>query len=402
MAAFEFQALDAAGRKHKGVLQSDTAKAARQLLRERGLTPVDVSEVKVAAADRQPLFERGLDRAQLAVLTRQFATLVRAGLPLDEVLAALAEQADSTSQRKLLASVRARMLEGISLERALAEHPRVFDALYCAAIAAGEHSGQLGVVLERLADHLESRANTASKLGQVLVYPALLFVVAIAVAVALLTQVVPQVVNVFSQAKVELPLLTRFMLGLSSLLQHSGIAMLLALLAGVVGTAYAWRQARIRLKMDRWLLRVPVLGKILLMADAARFSRTMGLASAAAVPMLEALKVATQVVENRHLRAQLDQARARVREGAPLAASLREHTSMPSLLTRMVLSGERSGELTEMLERSADLQERQLATRLGTLTALVEPMLILIMGGVVLVIVLSVVMPIFELNRILR
>lgn len=406
MGAYEFQALDAEGRTRKGVLQGDTARAVRQSLRERGLTPVEVTELKAAAAATAArgeirLFERGLDQNQLAILTRQFATLVRAGLPLDEALSALAEEAESTAQRKLLVAVRARMMEGAPLASALSEHPRAFDTLYCAAVSAGEQSGQIAVVLSRLADHLEERARTGSKLGQALVYPALLFVVAMIVAVALLTFVVPQVVQVFSQLKRELPWLTQFMLSLSGFLKSWGWLLLVAVLAGAAALALALRNAAFRLSWDAMLLKLPLFGRLIRLGDTGRFARTMGLATAASVPVLEALKVSSQVVDNRVLRAAVERVRVRVREGAPLALALKETRLFPPLLTRMVMSGEKSGELTEMLERSADLHERQLNHQLGTLTALIEPLLILVMGGVVLTIVLAVLLPIFDLNTLL-
>lgn len=406
MGAYEFQALDAEGRTRKGVLQGDTARAIRQVLRERGLTPVEVTELKQAVAEASArgeirLFERGLDRNQLAILTRQFATLVRAGLPLDEALAALSEEAESGAQRKLLVAVRARMMEGAPLASALAEHPKAFDALYCAAVSAGEQSGQIAVVLTRLADHLEERARTGSKLGQALVYPALLFVVAMTVAIALLTFVVPQVVQVFSQLKRELPGLTVFMLALSSVLKNWGWLLLVLLLAGIGALLLALRSPAFRLRWDGLLLRLPLLGRLIRLGDTGRFARTMGLATAASVPVLEALKVAAQVVDNRVLRSAVERVRVRVREGAPLALALKETKLFPALLTRMVMSGEKSGELTEMLERSADLHERQLNHSLGTLTALIEPLLILLMGGVVLAIVLAVLLPIFDLNQML-
>jgi general secretion pathway protein F len=405
MGAFEFQALDAGGRSQRGVLQGDTARAVRQALRERGLTPVEVVELKQeqrggSVAGRK-LFERGLDGAQLAVLTRQLATLIKAGLPLDEAFAALAEQADSNHQRKLLVAVRARMLEGAPLAQALAEHPRAFDALYCAAVSSGEQSGQISVVLSRLADHLENRAIAGSKLGQALIYPALLFVVAVGVAIGLLTYVVPQVVQVFDQLKAQLPLLTRFMLGVSAVLRDWGVLLLIVLFASGFGLLLLLRQPAFRLAFDGLLLRLPLIGRFIKLADTGRFARTMGLATAASVPVLEALKVATSVVKNRVLHAALERVRVRVREGAPLALALRETNRFPALLTRMVMSGEKSGELTEMLERSADLHERQLASQLATLTALVEPLLILLMGGVVLSIVLAVLLPIFDLNQIM-
>jgi general secretion pathway protein F len=258
------------------------------------------------------------------------------------------------------------------------------------------------LVSERLAQHLENRAHTRNKLGQVLVYPALLFVVAVAVALMLLTQVVPQVAQVFEQAKVELPWLTRAMLALSATLKTQGLWIAIALLAMITAIIVMFRSQSFGARMDGALLRIPVFGKLLSLADAARFARTMSLATQASVPVLEALRVSSQVVANRKLRAELIEVRNRVREGASLAQSLRNHSSMPSLLSRMIQSGERSGRLSEMLERSAELKERQLNTRLGTLTALVEPVLILLMGALVLTIVLSVLLPIFELNRVLR
>jgi general secretion pathway protein F len=405
MAAFEYIALDASGKNQKGVLAGDSAKAVRAQLRDRGLTPLEVSEVKErptnpTMSDHRWL-ERGWSGAQLSIFTRQFATLVRAGLPLDEVLSALAEQSENERAKKMLVAIRSRMLEGASLSQALAEFPRSFDPLYCASIAAGEQSGHLDTVLERLANYCENSAGVAQKITLAMIYPALLALVAIGIVTTLLAVVVPQVSAVFVQFDRQLPWLTRSLLALSDLLQRYGFWLAVLFAGGLLFFVLALRQEAFRSRWQQLLLRVPLLGKLIRDAQAARFARTMAISGAASVPVLDALRISRQVVTLLPMREALLRVHAKVREGSSLAAALKETGQFPPLLVRLTASGEKSGQLDQMLDHAAELQERQVQANLSTFVGLLEPGMILLMGAVVLAIVLAILQPIFDMNAIL-
>jgi general secretion pathway protein F len=404
MAAFEFIAQDSAGKSQRGVLAGDSAKAVRAVLRERGLTPLDVQEVKekpLSAASGRSWFERGLNGQQISVLTRQFATLVQAGLPLDEVLLALAEQSENESAKKMLVSVRAKVLEGERLADALAAFPATFDPLYCASVAAGEQSGRLDTVFNRLADYCENSAGISQKITLALIYPALLALVAVTVVTGLLGVVVPQVTDVFAQFDRELPLMTRLMLALSHFVQRYGSTLALVLGIALVAFVFALRQEQVRARWHKFLLRLPLIGTLLRDAQAARFARTMAISGAAAVPVLDALRISRQVVTLLPMQEALGKVHARVREGSSLAAALKETGAFPPLLVRLTASGEKSGALDKMLDHAAELQERQVTARLATLVGLLEPGMILLMGAVVLAIVLAILQPIFDMNSLL-
>jgi general secretion pathway protein F len=402
MPAFEYEALDASGKTHRGVLQGDTARAVRQSLRDQGLVPVAVSEVRERAARaRLPAWlRRGIRPADLAVLTRQWATLVRAGLPMDEALAALAEQSGDVRARRMLIGVRARLMEGRTLAECLGEFPNSFPELYRAAVAAGEQSGRLERVLERLADFLEQNQEFAQRVLAALIYPLLLALVSAAIVAGLLGHVVPQVMGVYESLDAPLPWPTRVLIGLSAAVRLLGPWLLPALLAGIVGFRLALARPAFRLRWHDLLLRVPVLGALLAAQDAARFARTLAVATAAAVPLLEALRLGGATVALAPVRAAIAQATARVREGGSLARALAESGRFPALLTRLVGSGERSGELETMLDHAAELMEKQVQSTLGTLLALLEPLLIIVMGGIVLFMVLAILLPIFQLNQL--
>lgn len=404
MAAFEYQALDASGRRERGVLQADTARAARQLLRDRGLVPLEVhavAERPATAGHDGSMSGSGFGDAELALVTRQFATLIGAGLALDDALAALGEQSETERARRIWAGVRAKMREGAGLAQSLATFPRCFDRLYCAAIAAGEHSGRLDEVLLRLAEYLELRAGFREKLGLALIYPALLAGVAVLVVTGLLAYVVPQVVEVYAHGRQSLPWLTRALIALSAFIQHHGGALLLAAVLAAAALVGSMRWEATRLAVDRLLLRLPLLGRLLRDIESARLARTLAIAIAAAVPVLEALRLAGQVLHRLPLRRALASATLRVREGASVSAALGETRQFPALLLRLIASGERSGRLGAMVEHAAALLERSVQARLARILALLEPLAILIMGAVVLAIVLAILLPIFQMNQLL-
>ena len=397
MPAFEFNALTADGRSEKGVLQADTARAARSLLRDRGLNPLAVREVDAAASVSQ----RGASSTALALMARQLATLVGAGLPIDEALSALADGSEGRVRTQVM-GLRARVLEGASLAEGMADFPRTFPPMFRASVAAGEQAGRLPEVLRRLADHAEQRDALRRKLIAALAYPLLLSTVAIAVVVALLVWVVPQVIDVFNRFDGELPLATRLLLAISDGMQRWGLPLLLVIVAAVVVVMLALRQPAIRERWQAFLLRLPLLGRLLRAADSARFVRTLALLGASAVPLLDALKMASDVVLRLPIRRSLDAVAARVREGMSLAEALERSGQFPPLVLRLVASGERAGRLNEMLDEAADQQERELDARLGIAAAALGPGMILLIGGLVLFIVLAILLPIFQLNSLIR
>ncbi|HET6604734.1 MAG TPA: type II secretion system inner membrane protein GspF [Xanthomonadaceae bacterium] len=400
MPAFEYQALTAAGRTERGVLQADTARAARALLRERGLAPLQVGAVDERSG--VATFGRGgLSSNQLALLTRQLATLVGAGLPIDEALAALAEGSEGRLRREVVA-LRARVMEGTSLAQAMAEFPRTFPSMFCATVAAGESAGRLETVLRRLADYAERRDELRRRVIAALTYPALLSLVAVAVVVALMVYVVPQVIEVFVRFDTELPLATRLLIGASELVREHGLWLLGALALLVLAAAWLRREARMRAHWHRWLLALPVAGRLLRALDSARFARTLALLTASAVPLLEALSIAAQVVQRIPLREALARVAVRVREGSSLSAALAETRQFPPVVVRLTASGERAGRLDAMLLEAADYTERELETALSVATAVLGPGVIVVVGGMVLFIVLAILLPIFGLNTLIR
>lgn len=400
MPAFAYQALDTDGRTRKGVLQADTARAARASLRERGLNALEVVLVSEATTHGRDS-RRSMSAAQLALLTRQLSALIGSGLPIDEALDALAEGSDGKLRSRLV-SLRARVMEGATLAAAMAESPGTFPVLYRSTIAAGEASGQLDVVLARLADYTESREVLRGKVILALTYPALLSGVALLVVIGLMIWVVPQVIDVFAQAHQELPWATRVLIGISETIEKFGAWLLvppaLLIAAGVVVA----RAPSLRAGWHRLLLRVPVLGRLIRAADTARFARTLALLVGSAVPLLDALNIASQVVGNTALRQALTRVAVRVREGQGLAQALKESGQFPPVALRLVASGEKSGRLDTMLFDAATQQERELDTALGVATTVLGPGVILLVGGLVLFIVLAILLPIFSLNTLVR
>ena len=401
MAAFEYLALDEAGRTRQGVLSGDSARLVRSRLRDMGLVPVRVRSVRERSAGA-PGFAPGrrISAPALALLTRQLATLARAGMPLDEALRALAEQASSRRLKSVLADVCARISEGASLHESLSVYPGVFPDFYCSMVAAGEAGGRLEEVLERLADYTESHRALRQSVGMALIYPAILTAVSFLVVSALLIYVVPEVVRVFQQTGQSLPLLTAGLIATSQFLRTFGWLICAALVAALLLGRYLLGRHFFRARYDRLLLALPFIGRVNRMAQAARLTRSLAILTKSGVPLLEALEISSRMITNIPLRAQLDDAAVFVREGGRLHTALERSGWFPPLLVQMLASGEESGELDEMLERAAAYQERELQTLLGAAMSLFEPLVILVMGGVVLVIVLAILLPIFEMNQL--
>ena len=404
MAAFEYSALDARGRTRKGLIESDGPRQARAQLREQGLTPLELHPVRTAekggAGVSMPSRFQSLGPTDLALVTRQLATLLSAGLPIDVALATLIRQAESHRVRRIMTGVRAKVVEGQTLASGLAAFPRAFPDLYRATVAAGEESGHLDAVLERLADYTESRQALTQKIQLALFYPTLLTLMAVAVVIGLLVYVVPQVVQVFLQMNQALPPLTQGLISVSDFFRQQWLWLVLGLAAIIVGSRLALRRPAIRLKWHRTMLRLPLIGKLSRGFNAARFARTLSILSAAGVPMLKALQISGEVVSNQAMRQAVINATERVREGLSLTRALDASKLFPPMTVQLIASGEQSGELENMLQRAADQQERELETFINALLGLFEPMLILLMGGIVLIIVMAILLPIFELNQL--
>jgi general secretion pathway protein F len=398
MPAFEFHALDAAGQRQRGVLQADTPRAARGQLRERGLHPLRVDAVREG---RGGGWRQRLGGTQLALFARQLATLVGGGLPIDESLAALAEGSEGRL-RSLVLALRARVMEGASLAAALAEHPDTFPPLFRASIAAGESAGKLDRVLRALADYAEARDALRQRVLLALTYPLLLSTVALAVVTGLLVYVVPQVTEVFAQFGQTLPWATRTLIAGSAFLASHGGWLLGGLLLLGLAALLALRQPALRHRWHALLLRLPLFGRLLRASESSRFARTLALLTGSAVPLLDALAIASQVVHNLPLKDALARVALRVREGQGFARALADTRQFPPIAVRLIMSGEKSGRLDEMLAEAAAHQERELDRSLGIAMAALGPGVILLVGGMVLFIVLAILLPIFEMNTLIR
>lgn len=406
MGAFEYVALDAAGKQHKGVIEGDTARHVRSLLRERQLLPTHVSEVAAQEASQS----RGLralgggrvSAADLALLTRQLATLSKAGLPLDEALLAVSQQTEKPRVQSILMGVRAKVNEGHTLASGLAEFPRVFPEIYRATVSAGEQSGHLDAVLDRLADYTEGREATRQKVMGALLYPIGLTIMCFGIISLLLTYVVPKVVDVFESQNARLPLLTRGLIAFSGFMRENGLYLLIALVvAGFLFARWARAPAAQR-RIHRWILGLPLLGKLTRGFNSARFTRTLSILSASSVPVLDALRIAGEVVTSLPMRDAVAEAAARVREGAPIGRSLAASKLFPPMTVHLISSGEASGELEQMLDRAAASQERELDGMISALLGLLGPLLIVVMGLIVMGIVFAMLLPIFEMNDLIR
>lgn len=405
MGAFEYTVLDASGREKKGVMEGDAPRQVRQQLREKGLVPLEVQEVEQRETRNRKqfsLFRRGISATDLALITRQLATLVRAALPLEECLRAVSQQTDRPRLKSMLIAVRSRVMEGHTLAAGLSDFKHVFPELYRTTVEAGEASGHLDRVLERLAEYTENRQQMRQKIQLAVFYPAMLTIVAILVVGGLMTYVVPQVVQVFDNIGQNLPPLTRGMIAVSDFLRNYGLLILLSLVAAGVVFSWLLKNEDNRRRFHRLQLSVPLVGRLVRGMNTGRFARTFSILTASGVAVLEALRISAQVVSNLPMRDAVDEAAARVREGASIAGALEQSGYFPPMTVHLIASGESSGKLEEMLERAAINQEREIETMIAALLGLFEPMLILVMGGVVLVIVLAILLPIFDLNQLVQ
>ncbi|MEX2125522.1 MAG: type II secretion system inner membrane protein GspF [Woeseia sp.] len=404
MGAFEFVALDKAGKESRGLLEGDTAKHVRQILRERQLLPVKVTEVTERDSRRQKSFSfrRGLSASELALLTRQLATLSQSGLPLEEALLAVSEQNENPRAQSILLGVRSKVMEGHTLADGLADFPNAFPELYRATVAAGEQSGHLDGVLERLAEFTESRQALQQQVRNALIYPIALVITAAGIISFMLSYVVPKVVDIFENYDQELPLLTRIMLWTSEFLREQWIFLIVAIVLVVFGLRRLLRKEGPKRRYHRLLLRLPIVSRLTRGINTARFTQTLSILAGSGVPILEALRIAAQVIVNVPMREAVEEASLRVREGAMISKSLAAGKLFPPMMTHLIASGEASGRLEEMLNRAAINQEREVDGLIATLLGIMQPLLVIVMAAIVLLIVLAILLPIFELNELIR
>lgn len=405
MPAFSYRAIDAGGKRQKGVIEADSAKAARMQLRDRGLLPDSVEQLEENKASAHPgrvsCRKRRLTNTDLGIVTQQLSTLLGAGLSIEQSLSALIEQVSNESLREVLAGVRAGVNEGETLARALERYSDVFNPLYRALVEAGEMSGELPMVIERLAEYSENSEALRQKTLLAFLYPAIVTLVAILVIGGLVAYVVPQVIQVFQQSKQTLPLLTRLMIVVSDLVRGYWWLLLAAAVASVFCFRVAMRREAVALRVHRALLRMPGIGYLVRGVDSARLANTLSILIGSGVPMMAALKAGTAVMGNRCLRQSLEEASLRVREGMSLSRALARDKLFPPILIHLIASGEASGRLGFMLERAARQQEREMQHRIALLTGMLEPLLIVVMGGIVMLVVLAILLPIIDLNQFL-
>lgn len=401
MDAFEYVALDPAGKEQRGIVEGDSPRQVRQQLRESGLTPLSIETTSgKSSGKKNKMFQRRINAMELALVTRQLATLLRSGLPLEHVLKTTSQQTEKRHVERTLLAVRAKVLEGRTLADGLSEFPKTFPELYIKTIASGEESGHLEIVLDRLADYTEQRQQMRQKTIFALFYPALLTIVSLLIVGGLLTYIVPQITRVFESMSAELPWITRALMSASDTFRTYGVPIILALLGGGLLFSYILRKPGPKRWWHRTILRIPILGRLVRTANAARFSRTLSIMAASSVPILESMRIASQVLTNLPMRSAVEEATLRVREGSSLYQALENTGYFPPMTLSLLASGESSGNLEGMLERSADIQEREIETLVSTIQGLFEPILILVMGGIVLVIVMAILLPIFDLNQL--
>jgi general secretion pathway protein F len=407
MTAYRYRALNTAGKLVRGVVEGDSERQVRSTLRGQSLRPVEVNLAnKQMAANKSrwglPALQSRISAGDLALLTRQLATLVQSNLPLDEALQAAAQQSRSGRIKGMLLQVRSRVAEGHTLAYAMGEFPLVFNEMYRAMVNAGEHAGFLGPVLQQLADYTEQRQYTGQKLKMAMIYPFILVGVAVAVVVALMVFVVPELIGIFAHTRRELPLLTRGLIASSDFFRDYALWLLVALVVLAVVVRRLLRNPKRKKRWHGLLLRTPGLSRLLIALDTARFASTLSILMASGVPLLESLRIAGQVLTNLVLRQDSETVAERVQEGSSLHRALQHSGRFPPMMVHMVASGEASGELETMLERSATNQERELEMTLGTMMSLFEPLMVVFMGGMVLTIVLAILLPIFDLNTMVK
>ncbi|AUM10976.1 type II secretion system inner membrane protein GspF [Ketobacter alkanivorans] len=404
MPAFDYVVLDERGKQKKGVLEGDSARQVRQQLKEKGLVPLSV-ETTTQKTDKQEgakfqFSGAAISAGDLAIITRQMATLLQAGLPLEEALKAVSRQQEKPRNKSMMLAIRSKVVEGHTLASSLNEFPGSFPDLYRATVSAGEHSGHLDLVLEQLAEYTEARYRTKKKVQGAMIYPLVLTSFAFLIIAGMLTFVVPKIVSVFEDSGKELPALTRILIGTSELLQNWWWLMAIVAVSAFFGFKRALKNEDFRFRFDAWLLKAPLLGKITRGLDASRVASTLSILSKSGVPLVEAMKISGQVAGNVCIKEAVILGADKLKEGSSLFTALDGSGHFPPMMMQMISSGERSGELDSMLARAATNQERELEDLINTIVALFEPLMLVVMGGVVMVIVLSIMMPILSMNSL--
>jgi len=402
MGAYQYVAVDTGGKEHRGILEGDTPKHVRQLLRDRQLLPVEVAEVEAMERKSRRQFSlfKGISGLDLALVTRQLATLVKAGLPLEEALLAVSEHTEKPRLKSVVLGVRAKVLEGQSLAVGLNEFPYAFPPVYRATVTAGEQAGQLDAVLERLADYTESRHSLRQKVSQAMVYPIVLTTIAMFIVTLMLVYVVPKVVGVFETTGQKLPVMTRALIALSSGLQQWWPVLVAVIVVSLYTANRLLKHEEIRRRVHWWLLKTPLFGRVTRGLNTARFTRTLSILTSSGVPALEALRISASVVANLPMRSAVEEAAVRVREGGAIGRALAHSKLFPPMSVHLISSGEASGELDDMLERAANHQEAEMDSLLATMLSVLEPLLIVVMGLVVLAIVMAILLPIFQISQL--
>ena len=403
MAAFEYIALNDKGREEKGIFEADSSRQVRQMLRDKGLAPLSVTATREEKASSNAfgnLFKPTLSIRELALVTRQLATLIAASLPIEEALLAVSKQSEKPKTKAMLIAVRSKVLEGFSLANSLAEYPRAFPELYRATVAAGESAGHLDLVLNRIADFTESQQESRSRVQQAMVYPVILFLLTVAILAGLLGYVVPDIVKVFADTGQDLPALTIFIIALSDFVKDYGVFVVIALVALSFAARRALEVASIRLEFDRRLLHLPLIAKMSRGMNTAQFASTLSILSSSGVPLVEAMKIAGQVLSNTWLRLKVSEATIKVSEGSSLNAALEQSGDFPPIMLHMIASGESSGQLDDMLSRVSNSMQQDVELLLGVLLSLFGPFMLLLMGGAVFTIVMAILLPIINLNQL--
>jgi general secretion pathway protein F len=408
MPVFDYQAVNKHGKELHGIIEADSSKAVRSKLRDQDLIPINIKLIDNSVSPTRQLFsfklnfelnKNKLTVSELALITRQLATLLSSGLPVDEALLAMTQQTENPKVARIISTVRAKVTEGHSLSAAMAEYKQAFPELYRATIHAGEHSGYLHVVLENLAEYTEKQFYFNQKIKQASIYPSLMILVSSVIVIFLLIYVVPQMVDVFKDTGHELPLLTKALLSLSNFLQIFGIYILAVISILYIMFRRALKIKANKYKLHKFLLKLPLISKILKVSNTARFARTFGILTQAGVSVLDAMKTANQVVTNLLISDALEQAKQKVKEGVNISRALKETNFFPAMSIHLIASGESSGKLESMLDRAASYQEKEIENLIATFISLFEPLMILVMGFVVLLIVLAILLPIFEMNQ---
>ncbi|TVP60270.1 MAG: type II secretion system protein GspF [Halomonadaceae bacterium] len=402
MAAYEFKALDGRGKQKQGVLEADSPRSVRQQLRDKGLAPlqVNISTEKEKQASSFS-FGSSMSASDLALVTRQLATLIQSGIPVEQALHAAAMQSEKPKIKSMMLAVRGKVLEGYTLAASLGEFPSAFPGLYCSTVAAGEHAGHMDLVLNRLADYTEARQEARQKIQLAAIYPVILTVVAISIVIFLLTYVVPDIIDVFVRSGQELPVLTQGLLAVSDFLATWGWLILIIMVASIAGFRFSLRKKKMRLAFHRWLLHMPFASRLIRGVNTARFASTLSILTSSGVPLVDAMRIAGEVLSNEYLKLRIKEAAQSVTEGGSLHRALDQTGYFPPMMLHMIGSGEASGELDDMLARTARMQENDLQGKITAMVGLFEPLMLLVMGVVVLIIVMAIMLPIMDMSQLM-